>query len=104
MSLIDLLFSRKEVVVSLVVIGLILLIVVMLALIPVLQRSWKKRMLHQRAQKAARLARNKKSKRRNQQRVNTPPGSVRLRPLSFRIPRRSMLRSLFQTSQSVRRL
>ena len=72
MSLIELLLSRKEVVLSLAVIGLILLALVMLALTPALIRSWKKRTARQKAEKAARIARNKKNKRK-QQRANATP-------------------------------
>lgn len=61
MSLISLLLSSKEVVLSLVVFGLILLLIVILALMPVLRGRWKKRMARQRAKQAEELARRKKS-------------------------------------------
>ena len=61
MSLISLLLSSKEVILSLVVFGLILLLIVILALMPVLRGRWKKRMARKRAKQADELARRKKS-------------------------------------------
>ena len=97
MSPLNLLLSRNEVVLSLVIIGLTLVVVVMLAIVPVLHRSWKKNMARKQAKKAARIARNQKIKRSKQRACCCPETSRRgggaaggvCRRLSRRFPKLS---------------
>lgn len=79
MSLIEVMLARKEVLISLIVVGLVLLSAVSLALVPAFLRRWKKMSARRQAARAARLAEAKRAttkKKRGRTRTATPKPAI----------------------------
>ena len=81
MSLIELILSRREIVFSLALVGLVLVMALLLALAPVLRRRWKRAMKQRRLKRAAKLARLKEQRMRARQNQAEEEGLIAEEPL-----------------------
>lgn len=81
MSLIELILSRKEIVLSLALVGLILVLALLLAVAPMLRRRWKRAMKQRKLKRAARLARLKEQRLRARQNETEEAAAVVDEPL-----------------------